>query len=285
MVGLSVDDDKKTIEIDTEQTQYDLSTIPVEEFPIADFENAQNSFCLDGTVFWELLNNVKGAISTEETRYYLNGVYLHQIADKLVAIATDGHRLYCQEVDLPEGAHNMPGAIVPRAVIANFMALTKATKNRPEQIKIRLSETKIEIYFDNVRIRSKLVDGTFPDYHRIIPAYPAQTARFDADDMTGAIKDVSLISSECGRAVKLAIKGGSMELTVNNPDSGTARATVADQSGNAEIEIGFNSKYLIDLLALVSGNTTDFAFTDSGSPALITCDIEGWKAVLMPMRL
>ena len=284
MTALTTDHKWKGMEIDTENARFNLKNLPSDEFPIMNFDDQTNSFSIDGSVFWDLLNNVKGAMSTEETRYYLNGVYLHEHDGKLVAVATDGHRLYYQETTLPAGADNMPGIIIPRAVIANFLALTKTDKNRPESVEIAMSESRIDFCFDNVRIRSKLVDGTYPDYHRVIPAYNDKHAHFDAGDMIGAIKDVALISSDKGRAVELKINGDALILSVNNPESGTASASITGLPGNAEMAIGYNSKYILDILAQISGNVT-LELQDTDSPTLITGNIEGWKAVLMPMRL
>lgn len=284
-VSLEIDQESDKLGIDTEKTTFNLNTLPVDEFPSLDCEPFTHQFELNGSTFWNAIDAVQGAISTEETRYYLNGIYMHEFQDKLRFVTTDGHRMYCQDLPAPRGCQTMPSGIIPRKAIAIIQKLTKAAKFRPETVKINVSETKFQIEFDNVRIRTKLIDGQFPDYHRVIPANNPNKMHVISKDLSDAIGDVSLISSDRGRAIKLSMMGDILGLSVNNPDAGNAEASIPMHSSGDEVEIGFNSKYLTELLAVAGHGEVQFKMDNAGSPSLITGEREGWQAVLMPMRV
>lgn len=291
-VSLQIDQENEKLAIDTENTKFNLNTLPVDDLPELHCAPFTHSFELDGSTFWNAIDSVQGAISTEETRYYLNGVYMCESQGKLRFVTTDGHRLYCQDIQskelssfLPIGPMSIPAAIIPRKAIATIQKLTKAAKFRPERVKISISETKFQIEFDNVCIITRLVDGTFPDYMRVIPTHNPNKMSVIAKDLSAAITDVSLVSSDKGRAIKFSLMGDVLGLSVNNPDMGSAESSIPMYLKGDGMEIGFNSKYLTDLLAVAGPGEVKFEFNDSGSPTRITGVKEGWQAVLMPMRV
>ncbi len=265
---------------------------------------------MPGVAFRDMLAAVKRSISKEETRYYLNGVYLHSLPRELVwneasqefdgapgsscklrMVSTDGHRLYRADIPAPESMHGMPGVIVPRKTVDLVLGLTKG-KACPETVGIEVSDTKIRFTIGDIEVLSKLVDGTFPDYQRVTPQGNDKIVRFDAADFAEALASVSLISSERGRAFKLTTTGDTATLSVSNPDSGTASMefSVSGDAGApaAEIEIGFNASYMEGLLADLSddGGKVRALFSDPGSPTLFK--VEGqddFLAVLMPTRV
>lgn len=278
--------------LDFERANFDLQTLPAVDFPTLSMGDALNTFEMKGADFWSMIDGTMGAISTEETRYYLNGIYFH-VLDKgnrrtIAATATDGHRLYSQEFELPFGADDMVGIIVPNKMVKTLHKLMKG-KACPDTVSISVNDTKARVSFGDVVITSKLIDGTFPDYQRVVPQNNSKPARVSAKAMIEAVESVSLISTERGRAVKLTFDEGHgfCLLTVNNPDSGRAEMSIPCQFTGDCMEIGFNAKYLIAALkdASIDGDDVTLMLEDSGSPTLITSGREDWLAVVMPMRV
>lgn len=280
--------------LDFERARYHVDALPVTDFPRMSKVEFATGFTMSGKDFWNMLDRTMGAISTEETRYYLNGVFMHyrEFGNRgaLIAVATDGHRLYRQIVDAPAvGADLMQESILPAKLVKTLHKLMKG-KACPETVTVRSHAARIEVAFGGVTITSKLVDGTFPDYQRIIPTGNPKVATFDCAAMREAVAAVSLISSERGRAVKLTIEDGKARINVNNPDQGSAEteieATLAEASDNSPyVEIGFNAKYVDDMLSDAGDGEIVAEFGDAGSPAIFRgrdCD---WMAVLMPMRV
>jgi DNA polymerase-3 subunit beta len=234
-----------------------------------------------------LIDKTQFAISTEETRYYLNGIYLHTAGTAksgvLRAVATDGHRLAQVELPLPQGAAGMPGIIVPRKTVAEVQRLIETGEG---EVAIELSTGKIRFTIGNVVLTSKLIDGTFPDYARVIPVNNDKSLVVDKKDFEAAVDRVSTVSSERGRAVKLSITGGRLVLSVTNPDSGSATEEIEVEYDAEPLDIGFNSRYLLDIAAQIEGEVAVLRLADPGSPTLIQDkDAKGALYVLMPMRV
>ncbi|MCG8508857.1 MAG: DNA polymerase III subunit beta, partial [Rhodospirillales bacterium] len=245
------------------------------------------SFRLPAGELRGLIDRTRFAISTEETRHYLNGIYLHagqrDGVDVLRAVATDGHRLASVEMPLPEGAAGMPGVIVPRKTVAELRKLIDETG---EDVTVSLSETKIQFSFDDAVLTSKLIDGTFPDYERVIPSDNDKFLEFDCRQFSEAVDRVSAISTEKSRAVKLAIAPGAVTLSANSPDSGSASEEIEVSYSAEGLEIGFNSRYLLDITQQIEGDTAQFEMSDSASPTIVR-EVGDSSAlyVLMPMRV
>lgn len=248
-----------------------LHTLPVDDFPSMQAGDLPVEFEADLS---ELFAPCQFAMSTEETRYYLNGVYLHVLDGKLVAVATDGHRLARH---IGPASADFAGIIIPRKTVG---ILPKGA------IMVRLSSTKIQFVAGDTVITSKLIDGTFPDYQRVIPSGNDKIVTFDVPAMKQAAERVSVISSERGRAVKLAFANNQATLAVSNPDHGDATEEIAVAYDGDPIEIGFNSAYLTELVSQFPAGDVRMALADSGSPTVFTSDkAEGLLAVLMPMRI
>lgn len=294
-------DDADTVKLDFERVNYKLQALPGSDFPELrgpgplDRDGKPDAtfraFTMPGIDLSSTIESVQGAISTEETRYYLNGIFCHDLNGELIMVATDGHRLYRRVLALPDGAEAMPGVIIPRKAVALLHKLIKG-KNTPDNIQVSVTETKIRFSFDldglPITITSKLIDGTFPDYQRIIPAHNDKVARFDADTLAEAVRAVSLVASERGRAVKFEFSEGSAALDVNNPDAGSAHADVACDYDGDPLQIGFNASYVMDMIAVATtgkGQSISVGFRDSGSPAIFAGSIDGWTGVVMPMRV
>ncbi|MEL6436932.1 MAG: DNA polymerase III subunit beta [Pseudomonadota bacterium] len=286
-VSLSVDADGNTMTVATGRSDFKLQCLPQSDFPQLAAGDFSHTFRLDNQTLRRLIESTQFAISTEETRYYLNGIYVHTAerdgAITLRAVATDGHRLARCETDAPDGAESMPGVIIPRKTVGE---LQKLVEGPDVAITVEVSDTKIRFTIGSVVLTSKLIDGTFPDYQRVIPQGNDKQMQVDRKTFTEAVDRVSTVSSERGRAVKMALDNSQMVLTVNNPDSGSAREEVVAAYEAEGMEIGFNARYLLDIANQLSTETIQFALADAGSPTVIQ-DTGTTDAlyVLMPMRV
>ncbi|MFD1329261.1 DNA polymerase III subunit beta [Mycoplana ramosa] len=269
------------------RSKFSLQCLPQSDFPDLTAGSFSHTFRLKASDLKMLIDRTQFAISTEETRYYLNGIFIHTIENagqlKLRAVATDGHRLARADVEAPSGSEGMPGIIIPRKTVGE---LQKLVDNPDLVVTVEVSDAKIRFTIGSVVLTSKLIDGTFPDYQRVIPTSNEKELRIDCQSFAQAVDRVSTISSERGRAVKLSLAEGQMTLTVNNPDSGSATEEVAVGYDSDPLEIGFNAKYLLDITAQLSGEEAVFLLADPGSPTLVR-DLAGDDAlyVLMPMRV
>jgi DNA polymerase III subunit beta len=267
--------------------RFELACLPKEDFPQMAAGALPHRFRLAADDLKRLIDRTKFAISTEETRFYLNGIYLHAAKEgktkMLRAVATDGHRLARYEFDLPDGAADMPGVIVPRKTVSELRRLLDDAQGA---IDVSLSDTKIQFVSDGVELTSKLIDGTFPDYQRVIPAANDKSLMLDSKEFSQAVDRVSTISADKTRAVKLNLSKDKLTLTVINPDSGTATEELGATYNAAAIEIGFNARYLLDVTSQIEGKEVRFLLSDAGSPTLIEYkDDPRTLYVLMPMRV
>ena len=269
------------------RSKFSLACLPVEDFPLLSSGDLPFNFVVTAAELKVLIDRTRFAISTEETRYYLNGFYLHAATGNdgsvLRAAATDGHRLARAEVALPEGAAGMPGVIVPRKTIAEIRKLIEETDG---EITVSLSETKIRFAFGEALLTSKLIDGTFPDYERVIPADNDKHLEVDVKAFASAVDRVSAISAEKSRAIKLAVEKGTLTLSASSPENGSAVEEIEAGYDASAMEIGFNSKYLLDILGQIEGDVARFAMADSASPTVVRDSGPGDAVyVLMPMRV
>jgi DNA polymerase-3 subunit beta len=286
-IVLEASGDRAVLAIRAGRSRFTLQTLPESDFPDLAAGDMTHQFSLPATDLKRLINKTQFAISTEETRYYLNGIYLHTAGSgkttMLRAVATDGHRLAQVELPLPTGASGMPGIIIPRKTVGEVQRLIEDTE---AEVAIDLSQGKIRFAIGEVVLTSKLIDGTFPDYARVIPLGNDKELVVDKKDFETSVDRVSTVSSERGRAVKLSIVGGKLTLSVTNPDSGSATEEIEVEYDSDPIDIGFNSRYLLDIAAQIEGEVAVLKLADPGSPTLIQDrDRPGTLYVLMPMRV
>lgn len=275
------------MQIRSGRSRFMLQTLPQDDFPDIAAGDLPTRFALACSDLKRLIDKTQFAISTEETRYYLNGIYFHTIdvgGDTMLrAVATDGHRLARVEMAAPAGAAGMPGVIVPRKAVAEIQKLLDGEDG---DVTVELSSAKIRLTVGDVVLTSKLIDGTFPDYQRVIPTGNDKSLVVERDMFAAAVDRVSTISSERGRAVKLALNEGRLTLSVTNPDSGSATEEIEVDYDATPLDVGFNARYLLDITGQLDSDTALFKLADPGSPTLVQ-DREGASAlyVLMPMRV
>ena len=287
LVQLTDDGANGRLMIEAGRSNFSLATLPKEDFPVMASSEYQANFSAQASVLRRLFDKSKFAISTEETRYYLNGVYMH-VSDSeggkvLRCVATDGHRLARIDAELPAGAEDMPGVIVPRKTVGE---LRKLLDDDEMKIAVSVSETKVRFSTPEITLTSKVIDGTFPDYTRVIPQGNTKRLEVDAAEFAQAVDRVATVSSERSRAVKLSLDEDRLILSVNAPDSGAAEEELSVAYSDEKLEIGFNAKYLLEIASQVDRENAVFMFNSSGDPTLMR---EGNDTsavyVVMPMRV
>lgn len=263
-----------------------VSCLPVEDFPVMAEGELPHSFTIAAGELKRLLLKTRFAISTEETRYYLNGIYLHAVSDGepgLRAVATDGHRLARVDAALPPGAEEIPGVIVPRKAIAEVL---KLLEEEEADVSVALSETKIRFALNAATLTSKLIDGSFPDYGRVIPSANDRVLAVDNKAFTKAVDLVSTVSTEKSRAVKIGLGGGKIVVSAVSPDAGSAEEEVDATFSGDGFDIGFNARYVLDMADQIEGEVIEFVLADSASPTLVRDpEDSGAVYVIMPMRV
>jgi DNA polymerase III subunit beta len=287
MVELHDDGLAGRLEVRAGRSHFSLATLPREDFPMMASAEYACSFACPAPVLRRLFDKAKFAISTEETRYYLNGVYFHVAKGAegpvLRCVATDGHRLARIDAPLPDGGAEMAGVIVPRKTVGE---LRKLLDDDEMTIAVSVSETKVRFATPEVTLTSKVIDGTFPDYSRVIPAGNAKRLEVDAAEFARAVDRVATVSSERSRAVKMVLDEDRLVLSVNAPDAGAADEELAVAYGDEKLEIGFNAKYLLEIAGQVDRENAVFLFNSSGDPTLMReGNDESAVYVVMPMRV
>ena len=285
-VSLTAADGRMTIVAG--RARFSLGTLPRDDFPVIAEGELPTQFEMPAEALKQIIDKTRFAISTEETRYYLNGIFLH-VADGdsaqpvLKAAATDGHRLARVTLPRPEGAANMPDVIVPRKCVSELRKLLDEVDG---SVGVSLSGTKIRFDLGKAILTSKLIDGTFPDYSRVIPTGNDKILKLDPSAFMEGVDRVSTIATEKTRAVKMGLGVDKITLSVTSPENGTASEEVPGEYVAAPFEIGFNSRYLMDILGQIDGDVVEVHLADAAAPTLIReNDKSPALYVLMPMRV
>ena len=248
------------------RARFSLATLPRDDFPTIAEGELPTSFEIPASSLIQIIDKTRFAISTEETRYYLNGIFLHVTLPR------------------PAGAENMPDIIVPRKCVAEIRKLLDESGGNV--IQVDLSASKIRFTFDSVILTSKLIDGTFPDYSRVIPTANDKLLRIDPKAFSQGVDRVATIATEKTRAVKMALDKDKITLSVTSPENGTAAEEVSGQYSSEGFEIGFNARYLMDILSEIEGDVVELHLADASAPTLIReNDKSAALYVLMPMRV
>ncbi|WP_300536531.1 DNA polymerase III subunit beta [Sphingosinicella sp.] len=280
-VEIAVAGDKMSIAAG--RARFNLATLPRDDFPMIAESDLPTKFQLPAETLKQIIDKTRFAISTEETRYYLNGIFMHVVDGKLLAVATDGHRLARVALDAPAGSDGMPDIIVPRKCVAEVRKLLDEVTG---EIEISLSSTKIRFRAGTAVLTSKLIDGTFPDYSRVIPTKNDRLLKVDTKALAEGVDRVAAIATEKTRAVKMSIDRDRIVLSVTSPETGTAAEEVPADYASESLDVGFNARYLLDILSEIETDEIEIHLADAAAPTLIR---EGQSSpalyVLMPMRV
>ncbi|MBA4759575.1 DNA polymerase III subunit beta [Sphingosinicella sp.] len=280
-VEIAVAGDKMSIAAG--RARFNLATLPRDDFPMIAESDLPTKFQLPAETLKQIIGKTRFAISTEETRYYLNGIFMHVVDGKLLAVATDGHRLARVALDAPAGSDGMPDIIVPRKCVAEVRKLLDEVTG---EIEISLSSTKIRFRAGTAVLTSKLIDGTFPDYSRVIPTKNDRLLKVDTKALAEGVDRVAAIATEKTRAVKMSIDRDRIVLSVTSPETGTAAEEVPADYASESLDVGFNARYLLDILSEIETDEIEIHLADAAAPTLIR---EGQSSpalyVLMPMRV
>lgn len=278
---------KNQISVTAGKVKFQLATLPAEDFYTLPQENMTVSFVIAASDLALLIAKTQFAIALEETRHYLNGIYMHELSkggsSVLRVAATDGHRLACIEMPLPKGAEGMPGIIIPRKTIVEVLKLLE--EQADAMVDVSLSPAMICFKVGSVVLISKLIDGTYPDYERVIPEGNEKVMEMSAKVLMDAVDRVSVIAEKT-RAVKLSMQKNKLMVSASNADEGSAEEELDAVYKDALLEIGFNYRYLLDILSQIKSGKVKFTFSDAMSPAVVhEAEHTGSVYVLMPMRI
>ncbi len=286
-VGIEWSAEKGQVALRAGRSSFSLAALPADDFPKMAAGDLPHAFEIGAGDLKTLIDKTRFAISTEETRYYLNGIYVHATnsggVKVLRAVATDGHRLARIEMPLPDGADGIPGVILPRKTV---MELRKLIDEVQGAVAVTLSDTRVRFAFGDAVLVSKLIDGAFPDYERVIPSGNDKAMEVDRRLFASAVDRVATISTEKSRAVKLALSKNLLTLTANSPDAGTASEEIEIAYQGPALEIGFNARYLLDIAEQLEGENAAFKMADAASPTIVGDSSDASALyVLMPMRV
>ena len=289
-VILSMGDEDTELILKCGRSKFNLSTLRTEDFPILSDKDLSTNFVISADELSRMIDKTKFAISNEETRYYLNGIFFHKAESNSIkflrAVATDGHRLAQYDIPLPQGADEITGIIIPKKTV---FELRKVLDDADGDVSVSLNENKIKFSFNNLKIISKVIDGTFPDYTKVIPQNNDKKFKTNNSELKNAIDRVSAVAineETKSKAIKLTIENNKLNLSVESQSKGSAKEEIDISYSNEKVDIGFNSRYLLDICNEVDGDEIDVNLLDSISPAIILDKTdENLFFVLMPMRI
>ena len=289
-VILSMGDEGTELILKCGRSKFNLSTLRTEDFPILSDKDLSTNFVISADELSRMIDKTKFAISNEETRYYLNGIFFHKAESNSIkflrAVATDGHRLAQYDIPLPQGAEEITGIIIPKKTV---FELRKVLDDADGDVSVSLNENKIKFSFNNLKIISKVIDGTFPDYTKVIPQNNDKKFKTNNSELKNAIDRVSAVAineETKSKAIKLTIENNKLNLSVESQSKGSAKEEIDISYSNEKVDIGFNSRYLLDICNEVDGDEIDVNLLDSISPAIILDKTdENLFFVLMPMRI
>jgi DNA polymerase III subunit beta len=280
MIEMSLNGERLTVKAG--RSRFTLSTLRAADFPTVDEIAAKQSLRIGKQDLRRLVDKTHFSMAQQDVRYYLNGLLLETERKKLRAVATDGHRLALSEVELGAAAARDEQLIVPRKGVLELSRLLDGDGD----VEVALGANHIRVKFDGVRLTSKLIDGRFPEYARVIPNQPKNVITADRNLLRAALQRTAILSNEKYRGVRLELSSNSVILQANNPEQEEAVETLEVDYGGEPMEIGFNVNYLLDALAAVDSEQVEFGVTDSNSSCLIRePGGNGTKFVVMPMRL
>jgi DNA polymerase-3 subunit beta len=264
------------------RSRFTLSSLPAAEFPVIEEIHAQHTVAIKAHEFRRLIDKTHFAMAQQDVRYYLNGTLLETNGEVLRAVATDGHRLSWCEVPLEGRARELQQIILPRKGVLELQRLLDGEG----EIEVAIGSNHVRVQIGEVRFTSKLIDGKFPEYSRVIPAEPPRIMTATRDALRATLQRTAILSNEKYRGVRLTFASGLLTVQAHNPEQEEAEDQLEVSFSGDELEIGFNVSYLLDALAAVETETVEVGLTDANSSCLIRAPGNRQiKYVVMPMRL
>ncbi len=281
LINFTVNDTKALIQ--SGRSRFSLATLPANDFPALDAINSIYEFEITQNTLRDIIDKTAFAMAQQDVRYYLNGLMLEISANYLRAVATDGHRLaYCEKETSADIA-DVKQVILPRKGVLELMRLLG---DSDDMVKIILGSNHLQVEFNELRLTSKLIDGRFPDYNRVMPTDGNNIVTADRDQLRQALMRASILSNEKYRGIRLILEKNLIKLQAQNPDQEEADVELEVVYSGNDIEIGFNVNYMLDVLNVTNSEMVQAALRDSNSSFLLTYpDQTDCKYVIMPMRL
>jgi len=265
------------------KSRFTLTTLPAAEFPTVDEINAQQTLKVPQKEFKRLLEKTHFSMAQQDVRYYLNGMLLETSAKVLRSVATDGHRLALCEIELAEGAKSGQQVIVPRKGV---LELQRILGNEDQILEVSIGSNHVRVQIGDIRFTSKLIDGRFPEYGRVIPNSPPFIVSAVREDLRQALQRAAILSNEKYRGIRFGVKPNALVIQSHNPEQEEAEEELEVAYDGPELEIGFNVNYLLDALAATEGQDVQVGLTDGNSSCLIRSSVDSnARFVVMPMRL
>ena len=281
-VSVTVATEGERVTVKAGRSRFTLSTLPASEFPTVDEVNAQHTVQVAQSVFRRLIDKSHFSMAQQDVRYYLNGLLLESDGKMLRTVATDGHRLALSETELDTNAKAKHQVIVPRKGVLELQRILGDSGN----VELAIGTNHVRCQIGDIRFTSKLIDGRFPEYSRVIPSNPTKVVESDRESLRAALQRTAILSNEKYRGVRVNVKPKLLTLQAHNPEQEEAEDSLEVSYTGEEVEIGFNVTYLLDALAAIDGDRVQIGLTDENSSCLITVPgKQDCKYVVMPMRL
>jgi len=264
------------------RSRFTLSSLPAAEFPLVEEINAQQTLSVPQGEFRRLIDKTHFSMAQQDVRYYLNGLLLETDGSMLRAVATDGHRLALSEMELPGKARTAQQVIVPRKGVLELQRILGTDGT----VELAIGTNHVRAQIGDIRFSSKLIDGRFPEYSRVIPANPPRTVEADREALRQALQRTAILANEKYRGIRLTARPDLLVIQAHNPEQEEAEDQVEVSYKGEEVEIGFNVNYLLDALSAIEGEKVEIGLTDSNSSCLIRAPgSTHTRYVVMPMRL
>jgi len=280
---IEFDIEETRVTLSSARSRFKLSSLPVKDFPVLDDIEPQIVFGVPPAELKKLLDNTSFAMAQQDVRYYLNGILMEISSDQLKLVATDGHRLALSEYKTSISIDEVKQIIIPRKAVLELSRLLDTSESAA---KVILSKNHIRVETGVLVFTSKLIDGKFPDYNRVIPVDGNKTLVVNRESLKRAMNRISILSNEKYRGIRLSLTKGNLSIQANNPDQEEAEEELAVNYNEDEIEIGFNVTYLIDVLNVLNSEEVHIKLKDTNSSCIISDSVDSLNMyVVMPMRL
>ena len=275
--------DETRVSLTSARSRFTLATLSAQDFPSLDEIEVQQKFSIPQNLLKGLFDKTSFAMAQQDVRYYLNGILMEIEANRIKLVATDGHRLALSEVVLDSGVSEARQIIVPRKAV---LELSRLLDSGDSPAKCELSQNHFRVETASLIFTTKLIDGKFPDYQRVIPVDGNRTMQVDRETLKHSMSRIAILSNEKYRGIRLTLSSGNLSIQANNPDQEEAEEELQVEYDEIDMEIGFNVTYLIDVLNVLGSEKVQIRLKDSNSSAIMSDrQDESSLYVVMPMRL